>query len=106
MPEYATASVPRVQTNLKAFLGSHYADEAPTYGMGVYQGRIKGHHVIEHWGQLSGYRSAIGRYPDCGLSFAILTNSTEGETLCAWLRGVLPEALLGEQVPNPEWELQ
>jgi hypothetical protein len=74
--------------------------------MGLYQGKVHGQSVVEHYGSISGYRSTLTQYPDLGLGFALLTNSNEGERLCAWLRGILSDGAHGASVPDKRWEEQ
>jgi len=106
MEDYEAASRPLTNTSSKSFPGSFYCDSPPEYGMGLYQGKVHGQSVVEHYGSISGYRSTLTQYPDLGLGFALLTNSNEGERLCAWLRGILSDGAHGASVPDKRWEEQ
>ena len=66
-----------------------------TYAVGLTVGTVDGFREVSHSGSTGGYRTWIGRYPDMGVSVAVMCNSAQAnptqlgrETARLWTGGV------------------
>jgi CubicO group peptidase (beta-lactamase class C family) len=50
---------------------------ASLYGFGWFLDPIKGHRRYSHYGETVGFRTAIQRFPDDGLTVVVLSNRSE-----------------------------
>jgi hypothetical protein len=74
--------------------------DTSTYGFGLVTGRYRGARFVEHNGADAGYRSYVGRFPQTGLSIAVLCNAATANTT-ALARGVA-DAFLGASLTPVE----
>ena len=66
------------------------------YGLGIYSFDDRGHHKIEHGGEVGGFVSENIVYPDDGVAIVVLTNETASEAA-----GKIGEAIAPLLVPPP-----
>ena len=50
---------------------------APPYGFGWFLEPLRGHRRYSHYGETVGFRTAIQRFPDDGLSVIVLANRSD-----------------------------
>ena len=74
-------------------------DHDTHYGLGLQHGEVSGQAEIGHGGATGGYRAWLARYPDAGLSVAILCNTAEANTARL---GEAVAALFLPAAPTPE----
>lgn len=75
------------------------------YAAGLYVGELAGVHAVTHTGSTAGYRAFLGRYPEQGLSVAMLCNASDVSTRSsgnAIARAFLGSAVLPEEHPDLE----
>lgn len=74
------------------------------YGRGLFLDTYRGAEVISHGGGAAGYKTWLGRFPEHGLSIAILCNSGEGTERTPLARRIfelfVPASDLGAQEPQ------
>ena len=72
------------------------ASDAPIgYAGGLFLSRYREHAEVAHDGSTAGYRAWLGRYPDAGLSIALLCNSAEA------MAGRLAHAVADQTLGGP-----
>jgi CubicO group peptidase (beta-lactamase class C family) len=82
------------------------------YGVGVQVGKHEGLREVAHEGQFGGYRSYLARFPEKGLSVAVLCNGNTPDPIdvvdgvVKEIVGPFPEADKGETVVVPNEELR
>src|SRR4029453_3423965 len=69
-----------------------------SYALGLVNGSRKGVREVEHSGSTAGYRAHLARYPDAGVSVAVLCNASTAQAT-AYL-GPVPGLYLAER-PQP-----
>jgi CubicO group peptidase (beta-lactamase class C family) len=74
--------------------------DTSSYGFGVVSGKYRGASFVEHGGADAGYRSYAGRFPQSGISVAVLCNAATSNTT-ALARGVA-DAFLGTSLAPVE----
>ncbi|MEO5814040.1 MAG: serine hydrolase domain-containing protein [Gemmatimonadaceae bacterium] len=74
--------------------------DTSSYGFGITTGKYRGARVVEHNGADAGYRSYAGRFPQSGISIAVLCNAATSNTT-ALARGVA-DAFLGTSLAPVE----
>jgi CubicO group peptidase (beta-lactamase class C family) len=74
--------------------------DTSSYGFGLVTGKYRGARVVEHNGADAGYRSYAGRFPQSGISIAVLCNAATSNTT-ALAHGVA-DAFLGASLAPVE----
>jgi CubicO group peptidase (beta-lactamase class C family) len=72
------------------------------YARGLFLDSNRGGPVIWHTGSADGYKSLLSRYPDQGLSIAILCNSGDGTDRTAFARRIFDLFVPGTRAPEAE----
>ena len=72
---------------------------AVDYARGLFIERYKGVAEVSHSGATAGYRAWLGRYPDQGLSIALLCNAAEART--SKLAHAVADLYLPNEAPTP-----